>query len=337
MNQKLCPNCNSETNDNYCAHCGQPTHLHDDTFWNLISHFAGHYFHFDSKLWRSIRTLVTKPGALTLAWKNKQRMRFVDPIGLYIFVSIVFFILVSFTVRFSQKTTQNGSKGHIQYAWAFGASGLNYVEEVGEKQWVTFIDSTDSMKYGWIDAYETADKEYPMSKLPKEIKKLSHNLTHGSVVYVVYNYFVFKYAAKHKIINFDQAMIEVVEKFLHLVPKVFFILMPIMALLLLSVFFRKKEFKFADHGVMSLHAHSFLFISCSVQLMIGSFINFTDNKWLLIFYVIIPCIYFCISLRRFYQVSWLRAILTGTLTWSLYLVIVFITSIVTFLALFLYL
>ena len=337
MSQKICPNCNSYTNDNYCAHCGQATHLHDDTFWNLISHFAGHYFHFDSKLWRSLGNLIIKPGALAVAWKNKQRRRFVDPIGLYIFVSIIFFILVSFTVRFAQKTTSLGRKFEIKYAWSFGANGLKYVDQLGEKQWISYFNSTDSIRNDWIEAYEMSETEYPMSKLPKEFIRLSDNLVHGNVIYLVYNFFVFKYAAKHKIINFDQAMNEVVEKFLHLIPKVFFILMPIMALLLLSVFFRKKQFKFADHGVMSLHAHSFLFISCSIQLIIGSFIPFGNNIWLLIFYVIVPCIYFCLALRKFYQISWPRALLTGTITWSIYLFIVVLTSIIAFLALFLYL
>ena len=162
MSQKICPNCNSYTSDNYCGHCGQANHLHDDTFWNLISHFTGHYFHFDSKLWRSLRTLISKPGKLALAWKNKQRKRYVDPIGLYIFVSIVFFILVSFTERFAQKTFRYGKKGEIKYAWAFGAFGIPYVEKLEQKRWYTFVDSTIENRTEMIEIYESANKEYAM-------------------------------------------------------------------------------------------------------------------------------------------------------------------------------
>lgn len=44
-----CPNCGYSASGNYCANCGQQTQLHKDTFWGLIGHFAGHYFHYDSK------------------------------------------------------------------------------------------------------------------------------------------------------------------------------------------------------------------------------------------------------------------------------------------------
>ncbi len=93
----VCPNCGFETSHNYCAQCGQETHLHKDNFWGLVTHFTGHYFHYDSKFWATIKTLFFKPGMLTTAYKNKQRARYVPPISLYIFVSIIYFILFSYT------------------------------------------------------------------------------------------------------------------------------------------------------------------------------------------------------------------------------------------------
>lgn len=91
---KVCPNCGHAVSGNYCSNCGQQTHLHKDTFWGLISHFVAHYFHYDSKFWRTLSTLVTSPGKLTIAYRQKKRQSYIPPISLYIFVSIVFFLLL---------------------------------------------------------------------------------------------------------------------------------------------------------------------------------------------------------------------------------------------------
>ncbi len=90
----VCPNCGYSASHNYCAECGQPTHLHDDTFAGLIGHFFGHYFHFESRFWRTLSVLMAQPGALTVAYEKKQRARYIDPISLFIFISISVFLLI---------------------------------------------------------------------------------------------------------------------------------------------------------------------------------------------------------------------------------------------------
>lgn len=110
----ICPNCGFEANNNYCAQCGQPTQLHKETFPGLIVHFVAHYFHYDSKFFRTIKTLILKPGQLTLAYWNNQRMRFIPPISLYIFVSSLFFILSFFIVDSTLQKIQKGEfKQHL--------------------------------------------------------------------------------------------------------------------------------------------------------------------------------------------------------------------------------
>lgn len=101
----ICPNCGYHATYNYCAECGQETHLHKDTFWGLITHFIGHYFHYDSKFWKTMKLLWFHPGALTIAYAKKQRNRFIPPISLYIFISFVFFLLYTTFARVGSTTT----------------------------------------------------------------------------------------------------------------------------------------------------------------------------------------------------------------------------------------
>ena len=87
--EKRCPNCGHIADLNYCPQCGQATHLHKDTFWGMVVHFVGHYFHYDSKFWQTLKDLVKHPGKLTVAYWEKKRARYLPPISLYIFVRCV--------------------------------------------------------------------------------------------------------------------------------------------------------------------------------------------------------------------------------------------------------
>lgn len=87
----ICPNCGTHAFGNYCYECGQQTHLHKDTLRGIILHFFEHYFHYDNKFWQTIKTLLFKPGELSLAYWKQQRMRYISPISLYIFISAIYF------------------------------------------------------------------------------------------------------------------------------------------------------------------------------------------------------------------------------------------------------
>jgi len=108
-NEMICPNCGSHVKGNYCYQCGQQNHLHKDTFWGLIFHFIEHYIHYDSKFWQSLKALWFSPGKLTIAYLNKQRMRYLPPISLYIFISFIyFFISASITEQAFSSNNGNG-------------------------------------------------------------------------------------------------------------------------------------------------------------------------------------------------------------------------------------
>jgi hypothetical protein len=89
----ICPNCGSKAAGNYCAQCGQENYLHQETTWAHFMHFFGHYFHYDSKFWKTLKVLWLQPGALTLAYWKKQRMRYISPMSLYLFISAAYFLI----------------------------------------------------------------------------------------------------------------------------------------------------------------------------------------------------------------------------------------------------
>jgi hypothetical protein len=49
----------------FCAQCGQETHLRPPTLREFAQQFGGAYLSTEGALWRSLKLLVTRPGALT--------------------------------------------------------------------------------------------------------------------------------------------------------------------------------------------------------------------------------------------------------------------------------
>lgn len=79
----------------FCGYCGQERLKDSESLSGVLRHFLGDYFTFDSKIWNSIRPLLFHPGVLTVEYIAGRRVRYISPLRLYIFVSILFFLLLA--------------------------------------------------------------------------------------------------------------------------------------------------------------------------------------------------------------------------------------------------
>ncbi len=94
-----CLNCGAEVEDKFCTVCGQENLELKEPFWHFIGHSISHYFHFDSKFFNTLIPLLTKPGQVTLDYIAGRRARYLHPVSMYIFVSIVYFLVISLTSK----------------------------------------------------------------------------------------------------------------------------------------------------------------------------------------------------------------------------------------------
>jgi Protein of unknown function (DUF3667) len=88
-----CLNCGSPDVGKFCPDCGQRSH----TPVHSIGHFAGEAFealtHMDSRLWRTLWSLVARPGFLTREYIGGRQVRYLPPVQLYLVMSVLFFVL----------------------------------------------------------------------------------------------------------------------------------------------------------------------------------------------------------------------------------------------------
>jgi len=92
-----CPNCGArlETSDTYCSQCGQANHDLNIPLRHMLEEALEGILHFDIKSVRTIQALTFKPGFITSEFIKGRRARYVPPIRLYIFISFLFFLLLS--------------------------------------------------------------------------------------------------------------------------------------------------------------------------------------------------------------------------------------------------
>lgn len=92
-----CPNCGTAlaAKMNFCSTCGQENHDLKVPIGHLIYEVVEGIFHFDTKFWTTTKAIFTRPGRITKDFLEGRRARYVPPVRLYIFVSFVFFFLVS--------------------------------------------------------------------------------------------------------------------------------------------------------------------------------------------------------------------------------------------------
>lgn len=295
--QIICPNCGTPAHGNYCSQCGQETHLHNDTFWGLVLHFIGHYFHYDSKFWKTMRALLLNPGKLTLAYIDRQRMRYIPPISLYIFISAVYF-LISYNLKNGKFFPIKQPKASVLRKIAAELDSLDGYND-------TVADQKKKNHLKW--SLDTTGGEAKLTTIVKE-DSTSHTerdtVKNDTSFDAVNRYFESK---KKKIEKEHKRDIGeyMKEQMDHNFPKLFFFMIPALAFILRLLYMRRKSITFVHHTVFAIHYHSFWF-SLNLLTKIG-ISNPISSLCKLAFYTS-AFIYMVAALKKVFQSSTRRAI-----------------------------
>ena len=98
----VCSDCGAQTSGNFCANCGQPTHVHR-TLLHLGEELLHGVMHFDARIWRTLPLLWLNPGRLTREWIAGRRTRYVSPLAMFLFTLFVMFFALSFMPQYESR------------------------------------------------------------------------------------------------------------------------------------------------------------------------------------------------------------------------------------------
>jgi hypothetical protein len=96
LEEFFCPNCEQSFYGNYCHHCGQKK-INDEELKvkNVLFRVAHEISDIDSKFFKTVKLLITRPGFLTLEYFKGRRNAYYDPLKLFIIIGIIYFIVYS--------------------------------------------------------------------------------------------------------------------------------------------------------------------------------------------------------------------------------------------------
>ena len=92
-----CLNCGAPRTGPFCAECGQRAAPPHPTLRELGGQAFSEFSGWDGKIAATLRTLLTKPGKLTLEFLEGRRARFLSPLRVYLMSSVVYFLLAAAT------------------------------------------------------------------------------------------------------------------------------------------------------------------------------------------------------------------------------------------------
>jgi hypothetical protein len=90
-----CRNCDTPLDGNFCPACGQKNVDLERPMSKLVGEVLTETFELDGRTYRTVRTLVRHPGALTAEFLAGRRKSYTPPLRLYLVISVSFFVLVT--------------------------------------------------------------------------------------------------------------------------------------------------------------------------------------------------------------------------------------------------
>src|SRR5216117_3852593 len=94
-----CENCGAQLQGHYCAQCGQAAVDYRRSFRYVIADVLDSFLNWDSKFFTTIALLILKPWRLTNEFLAGKRVRYVNPLRLYLLASILFFFAVNYGTK----------------------------------------------------------------------------------------------------------------------------------------------------------------------------------------------------------------------------------------------
>jgi hypothetical protein len=110
----------------FCSECGEKKLDKEDySLRPVLEEAMGEFMHFDGRLMRTVKTLVTKPGELARAYFHGGRSRYTRPLTLFVMINLVFFIIQPHTLLLGY--------GYSNYTNVKNPSGRAHVEMIRAK------------------------------------------------------------------------------------------------------------------------------------------------------------------------------------------------------------
>ncbi|MGF1555924.1 DUF3667 domain-containing protein [Paucihalobacter sp.] len=343
--QHHCLNCGYELEDDFefCPHCGQKT---EDKltigvlFYNTISN----YFSFDARFLKSFVPLIFRPGYLPAKFLEGKRLLYLHPAQMYLFISVIFFFIFSFSVREQvqavnkavQKATLLDSPDKAVKKFSVELDTLQtqkIASVLKENQKQLNIPDEDLKEIDSVlkgnNARVVSSNGFPRYRERELDSLISLNKTDDEI----YAFMGLKSDATYLTRRLFKQLLKfhktkdggtILQTFYDSIPIVLFFLLPLFALFLKILYFNKGTYP--HHLVFSFYYFAFVFAVLSIFTILN--LNWEIYELVNTLFILALFVYLFLAMKRFYrQGVFLTIFKFGVLSFSFLLFITPITAI----------
>ena len=272
-----CLNCGQQLEGEFCHACGQSSKPTTRYFGTIFMELLDNFLNYDSRVYRTVLPLLFRPGYVCRRYLEGRRVSFLPPFRLYLFASVVFFLLgpmindiggsndtspenVPFVIAENLEEALEDGLDEVRQETTAKDKTKEAVERTGQpaddeprvitlqdggEELVDLLEEEETLKIGDGDESDS-ELEQMLRKQFKKLKK--ENI--GTLLKNVLNN----------------------------LPTLMFFLIPILALILKILYFFSKRY-YMEHLIVVLYSQSFLFFMVLIAVSLEKALELSSAAW----------------------------------------------------------
>jgi hypothetical protein len=306
--EKNCLNCNAIVHSKFCSECGQLNSEPNISLKELLHDFLHDLTHFDGKFFATSKYLIFKPGFLSTEFMRGRRASYLHPVRLYVFTSAIFFYLffnffvsipenekveakpitaTQLVEKLNEVDTSKNNKFRLDKSFILRSkhdtiANLNKTGVL--KKLTDSIAAIESSNAASSLSLSFSDKENGKDDQFKSVESYVH--FQDSIPKAQRDgYFkrfiqvrgikIKQYFDEYK----DKAFLKIFDQFIHSFTAIMFISLPLIAMILSMLFYRRKDHSYVGNGIFLLHLYVFTFFFTFLILLISNLTKSFNNSF----------------------------------------------------------
>ena len=340
-----CENCGAQLEGHWCAQCGQPAIEYRRSFRYVVADLLNEFLNWDSKFFTTIALLILKPWRLTNEFLDGKRVRYVNPLRLYLLASILFFFAVNYGSKgLNFEPGKIDSKDRAEIEAELKKEDLppatrekleTWLREAPAQASPAFVSPTpttapSSPTAGPQPSATSADKQKRQyGKIGERPFVIVDSNDKSSTPFERW----IEGRAKEKMGEHGTKMGLFITTLFSNLPYMMLCCIPLFAFVLKVLYVRRRIF-YIDHLIYALHVHSFFYTALMLIVLITMGLNRlipgTFADWIIALLWITFVIQIFLSIRYVYRQGWFLSVLKFFTGGFIYLIVLLLALAATF-------
>ncbi len=348
----VCSNCGTPLLGEHCYHCGQPVKGLVRHFSSVLGDIADTLFEIDTRLTRTLLPLLLRPGFLSCEYFSGRRVRYVSPVRLFFFISVITFFVAQWSFDQSNvhavQLDDNGiNKGMtvaaveqqrdaalqaIKASTAAVAMAPDVARDIAKAE--VEIRAQADARIAELNAAQKQGKPPPkhFDQLTfggdRPWDPVKNPIRFGALPAFAngwLNHMAGRAQDNLARVQHDQRLL--IDAWLSAVPSTLFLLLPLFAVLLKIAYVFKRRL-YMEHFIVALHSHAFLCFALLLVLVLNGMAGamqsswmHTPLEWMKVALVVWMPAYLLLMQKRVYGQGWIMTTLKYLMLGVVYVVL----------------